>query len=1105
MIKPSDIEARKRISEDLETTFVVEAGAGSGKTTSLVGRMVSLIRTGTARVDQLAAITFTNKAADELKERFRLDLERSLQVAGDQEKTRLSAALECLDQGFIGTIHAFCGMLLRERPVEAGVDPAFRELDEQAEMEQRSRCWDEYVQLLTEEGKDGELQELRQYGIHVNTLKGVYERVSLFTDVRIEAADRPQPDFDMIRLSLPRLVDEAWPYLPVSEPEKGWDALQRALRTVKQKERNLSWDDDRHVLQLAAEFDKKLDVTLNRWVNKAKAKELKERFQEWQVTVLFPLLQSWREFLYPKLICVVLPAVAYSERKRLEAGFVSFQDLLMKAASMLREAPEVRRYFANRYQRLLVDEFQDTDPIQAEMMFLLTGRGEDPEEKDWRKLQPRPGSLFIVGDPKQSIYRFRRADISIYNEVKSRVRACGDVLQLNANFRSVQAIGDYVNYQFGTKFPKETSEQQAAFVTMETQIPNPGTKKKPAHGVYTLAYPKLPGGKAAVAAEDAKRIAAYIAWASRDGNLKIQERDSSTSGYVLRAAVPSDFLILTKTREFIGLYAEVLDHHGVPAETTGSAVLYEEILSLSQLAACLADPSDKVALLAVLRGPFFGASDRELLTYKQEGHSLHFLKLPQECGGASDADGVREALTKLRSYYGWTRKLPAMTALYRMLEDMGLLLYTALQEAGATRAGTLLKLLQLLQDNPDTAADWGALAEALKEWTTGKGVEASSLYAGRGQAVRIMNLHKSKGLEAPVVFLACPCGETDHDAAEHIDRSQDPAAGYFTISQRKFEYVSETLAQPIGWETIGLKEREFMNAEKDRLLYVSATRAKQLLVISQYPEQPVKCPWSPLMEGMEWVPELEIPDIQPQDAGQYDGHPDIDLFQKERSAILEQLEQPTYAHVSVTGLTKMAADIPEWSSEGHGMTFGSLVHQGIEAVGKGLSADALKSYMQMIGAQLSLTEEMSEEACRTVAAVIGSALWQRALRAKTRLHEVRVMVRKKPGEIGLTESSGNSSEEVVAAKESVTMGNSAVSTVFLEGVIDFLFEEEEGWVMVDFKTDRFDEDKEESFLRFYKPQVMAYAKEWSETFGYKVKEAGLYFTHPHKYVPLTKN
>jgi ATP-dependent helicase/nuclease subunit A len=133
LTRPNDWEARNRIVDDLETNLLVEAGAGSGKTTSLVGRMVSLIRTGSAQVDRIAAITFTNKAADELRERFRLALEKSLSSTDHaEEKQRYAAAMEGLDQNFIGTIHAFCGMLLRERPVEAGLDPAFRELDEQA-------------------------------------------------------------------------------------------------------------------------------------------------------------------------------------------------------------------------------------------------------------------------------------------------------------------------------------------------------------------------------------------------------------------------------------------------------------------------------------------------------------------------------------------------------------------------------------------------------------------------------------------------------------------------------------------------------------------------------------------------------------------------------------------------------------------------------------------------------------------------------------------------------------------------------------------------------------------------------------------------------------
>ncbi|MEC0269725.1 UvrD-helicase domain-containing protein [Paenibacillus anseongense] len=1098
MTRPNDWEARNRILEDLETNLLVEAGAGSGKTTSLVGRMVSLIRTGAATVDQIAAITFTNKAADELRERFRLALEKALGSTADQaKKQRFAIAMEQLDVNFIGTIHSFCGMLLRERPVEAGLDPTFQELDEQAEEEFHNRCWDEYLMQLEERGQGSRLEELRQYGIHVTTLKAVYDRVSMFSDVKIETIELTRPDFDLTRLSLPPLIAEASPYLPNSEPEKGWDSLQKVLRIIKQKERSWSWNNDQQVLSMAMEFDKKLDVTQNRWTDRAKAKEMRDRFHDWQITVLFPFLRSWREYLYPKLIDFVAPAVTYAEHRRAESGVVSFQDLLMKATVLLRESLPVRRYFANRYQRLLVDEFQDTDPIQAEMMFLLTGAGNHEGEKDWRKLQPRSGSLFIVGDPKQSIYRFRRADISIYNEVKRRITECGDVLQLHGNFRSVQAIGDYVNYQFESKFPKEATEQQAAFVKMETQAPNPAAKKKASHGIYTLTYPKIPGGKAAVAMEDAKRVSAYIAWACGKNGLNIQERDSNGE-YVVRRAVPNDFLILLKTREFISLYAEELDRCGIPAETAGSAAIYPEMFSLAQLCASLLDPSDKVALLSVLRGELFGISDQELYEYKKAGHPFHYLALPEAETSLKEALPVYDVLSKLRTYYGWTRNLPAVAALARMMEDMGLLVHTALREAGATRAGTMLKHLQQLQDQVDSAAGWGSLTEMLLQWSSGKGVETSSLYAGRNQAVRIMNLHKAKGLEAPVVFLACPCGETDHDAEEHVDRTVDPAVGYFIISQRKYDFVNETLAQPVGWEAMSVREREFMNAEKDRLLYVAATRAKQMLVISQYPEQPAKCPWSPLMLGMDMVAELEVPTFVTEDRAEYTGQPDVEGFLKDRRMKVDRLGQPSYARISVTGLTKSSGETPEWSSEGRGMAFGSLVHMGIEAIGKGMEEEQLLAYMEMLVVQEKLSEEYLKEAFQAVTAFTESELWQRALRAKSRLHEVRLMIRKNAYDMA---ADGGSSIEVAAAgQEGVAAG--VVGNVFIEGVIDFLFEEEDGWVIVDFKTDHFEEGKEEAFVRFYRPQVMAYASEWERTFGYKVKESGLYFVGHQMYVKL---
>lgn len=1087
-VMPVDQEYRDRILTDLDTTLLVEAGAGSGKTTSLVGRMLALIESG-ERVDQIAAITFTNKAASEMKERFRLALERAYRSSADgsELRERLGEALGNLDLIFIGTIHSFCGALLRERPIEVGLDPSFEEIDEEDDKEFRASCWDDYMASL-----DGErrlrFDELLSLRVDVNTLRAVYDRVSMFTDVTLPFEEQARPNFDRIRDTLFPLLEAAAPYIPTVEPDKGWDPVQKLVRQTRQKMRLVDLSDNMRILECAQEFDRKLDVTLNRWTSKAQASEMKQRFADWQIGVLFPFLQNWREYLYPKLIAFVRPALDYYRERRFASGKLNFQDLLMEAAGLLRDNGEARRYFAGRYRRLLVDEFQDTDPIQAELMFLLTGESEEGgEEKDWRRLKPRPGSLFVVGDPKQSIYRFRRADISIYNEVKARIGACGAVLRLSANFRSVRSIGEFVNGQFVGKLPAAETEHQAAFVKMETYAQNPDGGRKTPHGVYVLTYPKISGGKAAIAQADAERVAKYIAWACNGGNVQIEEREGGS-----RAAVPGDFLILTKTREFIHLYAEQLDLHGVPADTSGSITVYEELLTLWQLARLLDDPADKPAMLAVMRGMLFGLSDRELWAYQQEGHRFSLFDAPVIEACSEEARPVAVVLGRLRIYLDWVRKLSAATAFGRIVEDLGVLPYVSTLTAGSVRAGTMVRMLQLLHDDPAAGTSWPALCRAIEAMLADRGMETSSLYAGGNQAVRIMNLHKAKGLEAPVVFLACPCGESDHDATEYIDRSADPAVGYFTISRSLGEFKTEVVAQPVGWAAMNEREREFANAEKDRLLYVAATRPKQMLVVSLYPEQPAKCPWTPLVEGMDFVRELEVPELEPEQKQELTEGPDLEAVMAARQQKLEAAGAPTYAVLSVTRQTKAVGERPEWSAEGKGMAFGSVVHRAIELLGKGDVLEAeLADAIAMLAAEEGLASEHIGEAERLVRSLLASELWQRSLRARRRLFEVPLMLRKRADEVSVLGGTGDMEAEAAATLETGTIGS--VEHAYVRGVIDFAFEEEDGWVIVDFKTDSVTEEKLQSFVDFYRPQVQAYANEWERSFGYRVKESGLYF------------
>ncbi|HZG57009.1 UvrD-helicase domain-containing protein [Paenibacillus sp.] len=1065
-----DEAARRRIEADLDTSFLVEAGAGSGKTTSLVGRMLALVEAGKAEVRSMAAITFTNKAAAELRGRFRLRLESRLREAADEAvKERLSAALRQLPEGFVGTIHAFCGRLLRERPIDAGLDPDFREADEAESRERLEAYWDDYLLELRERDA-GAIDRLAELGVHVEDMRAVYLCAAMYEDVRVYTEAAPRPDFGPLRASLLPLLEEAARALPSHRPDAGWDALQQAVRNASAFLRSRDVGEDLALLALAATFDRSLTPTLKRWPDPAAAKALKERFAALRLEVLQPFFRSWREYLHPHVVRFVLPAVAYAKERRLREGALSFQDLLMKATELLRERPEARRYFSSRYTRLFVDEFQDTDPIQAEMMLLLTGG--DPGERDWRKQRPKPGSLFIVGDPKQSIYRFRRADISTYNFVKRILAANGDVLRLTRNFRSARAIGDFVNYAFEAKFlpPGRSSDAQADFVPMLPARPNPAGKGL-WHGVYTLTASKAEyDRKADIAAEDADRIARWIAWAC-DGRVSVAERQGGKE--TTRPARPDDFLILVKYREFLGLYAERLEAYGVPAETSGSLARYDELAALRTLAACLADPYDRLPLLAVLRGPLFGVSDAALYAYTTAVRRLSLLGAEPE--GVSVPDAARpvvEALGRLREFWGWTRKEPALSAFLRIAERLGVLPYAAVQPSGAVRSGTLAKLFETIGAEADAASDWSVLSRRLAELSEANGLEGASLFAGAGRAVRIMNLHKAKGLEAPIVFLACPCGDSDRDATEHIDRLREPATGYFAIARRK-DFQTEIVAQPLGWDALVEKEREYMLAERDRLLYVAATRAKQLTIVSRYPYKPAIDPWSGLGAALEGQPELDDVRRGESPRERWNGPFDAEASLRAWRDAQERAARATYDVASVTSLAKgAAAELPPRSAEGRGAAFGTAVHRALEAAGSGARRDALDAVVRAALAEEGADPALADDALAMVDAVLNGETWERAMRAKRRCHEFTFAA----------SSREEGFERVV------------------NGVIDLVFEEEDGWVIVDFKTDAMSAAQEPAYLERYAPQVAAYAEFWRRMSGEHVKETGLWFLHTRRYV-----
>jgi ATP-dependent helicase/nuclease subunit A len=1123
---PPDQAARDRIRRDLGTTFLVEAGAGSGKTTSLVDRMIALLAEGRTAIDTLAAVTFTRKAAAELRGRFQVALERERLEAKDSAvRARLDGALTGLERSFIGTIHSFCARLLRERPVEAGIDPEFRELEEHEDAVLLEKSWDEYLAKARLEN-EAALRGLDEAGLNPSELESAFRTVSEFPDVEAVPGRSGPPEFGAVRGALEGLVDMASALVPKERPGKGRDALQSLFVRLFRRRRNIGFADGRRLMESVELFDKKLCVTKNRWGSKDDAARLLAAAESFQETVARPALREWREFRHTKALAFLGPAIAfYAERRRAEAR-LNFQDLLMRTAKLLRDNPEVRGHFRERFHPVLVDEFQDTDPIQAEILFLLAGT--DDAEPDWTKLAPAPGSLFLVGDPKQSIFRFRRADIDIYNLVKDRIEASGgETLALSANFRSLRSIADWVDPLFdpgrGGVFPAVADAYQAGFMPLETVR---GQGRGSLSGVRKITLPAVPyHAKDEITELDSERVAGFIAWALA-GNLRLDDGDGGS-----REAAPGDFLVLFRYKDRMGKYARRLEELGVPFEITGSDAFSEnaEIAEVMNLLLALDDPDDPVATVAVLRGLLFGLSDQDLLDHRAAGGDFCYLGA---AGGTTGSAKARRAFAVLRGWREVATKVPPSVALETILQSSGLLCHLVTAEMGSSRAGNILKLVEVLRGRESQdMTSFAAAVAFLAEWIGAQPVEEMCLAPGRRNVVRLMNLHKAKGLEARVVWLANPAGVPDFEPDRHIRRTGGKPLGHFRFS-RPAGYQSKTVSQPAEWDESASEERIYEEAEENRLMYVAATRARDLLVVSSYAGNlGERRSWGPLERGLVGVIELQgsppargAAALCPAPSGRKKSAVGPKDANEGRAALRRRMAEASRAgslHETVTALAKRDREPPEWARGGLG-TWGSEVHVMLRTLGESWPSDgrgdpgilASEERLTRMARDVLVAAERNPGDCRElarhIAAVVRSGFWLRAMRAERRLFEVPFSIRVRPREAGYDELAARVGSVPVAGGRPIVPRPEA--PIFLSGAVDLLFRES-GWVLADFKTDRppralagAGETETQVFLdslaAYYRPQVELYTRFWAKLTGEKVSESGLYFTALDRWVPI---
>jgi ATP-dependent helicase/nuclease subunit A len=851
--------------------------------------------------------------------------------------------------------------------------------------------------------------------------------------------ETPPPDFSAARRAVSAFLRRAEADLPDDTPPEGWTDYQDALRRALRLESLLPPDDP-------SAFVEVVDA-LERGHKKAKeAGRLHFDYEALCRDVLCPALLAWREHRYPAVLAVVVPAVADYAAWRRRQGRLNFQDLLLLARDLLRDHPQVRRDFQRRFLPILVDEFQDTDPIQAEILFYLTGR--DTEERDWRAAVPIEGSLFVVGDPKQSIYRFRRADILTYGLVRERIQRAGRILRLSTNFRSTGRLCDWTNGVFRGLFPSEASPEQAAFVALEPY------RDEGAPGVFRLEVRTPTQGVAPVVEQDSTRVARAIARAVASGVRR-----------------PGDFLVLFRNRKYMSDYARRLEAEGIASELAGGGAFAdsEELAALLPLLSALADPDDPVAWLAVLRGSLFGVDDEALYRFVRSGGRFTYRADPP----AGTDPRIAGAVALAREFDAWVATLPPAAAISRVCQRLGWVAFAASRELGDSRAGNLLKALAAARRFSAEGLDFAGVVAELTRMTRGGYIEEMNLDPGRRDAVRLLTVHGAKGLEAPVVFLADPRKEASHTPRYWIDRETEPAGSHWYVEREGREFRVVPLAQPPGWEAMAEREKAFDEAEKIRLLYVAATRAREMLVVSTW-RQGKGAPkgiWSVfdarLTENLSEGPALELPVAAPPDFAAA-----LEEFRDARARRLAASARPTYAVASVTDLVHARGEKPAWESTGRGLTWGRVLHGALEAAMRDPKAD-LKLHVANLLAEEDRSPSERDEVLRLVEAVRRSTLWTRAGRAKRRLVEVPFALRVAPEEIGLVEAG-------------------APADTVLQGAIDLVFEEDDGWVLVDYKSDAVTPQNRAGLLAFYEPQVTMYRRYWERLTG-RPTQAGIFF------------
>lgn len=755
------LNEEQNVALELDKEHIVEAAAGSGKTRALVARYLQILREGRADTDGIVAITFTENAASEMRERIIKEIDENINENGEVNFL-CRHAIRKLPNAPISTIHGFSHRLLQENPLECGLNPSFSVMEDIQEELFIKEAIDEFILKLWESGikeeKDALGDVLSEEGFDRNKIREkIIHIISRSRTLHLEAPWKTVSDGKTYIQDENLLIKN----LRATIENELKDSSNRYVRTRFDNIRNLS--DQLSIMKkksLRAKIMDGIKGELSHIAYELKTAPTEDKEKAIRMlSQVEDILNSYDTKLTKIYLSLAEKAYEHLVERKMESFLLNYEDLLVKARDLLKNNPALRNHYRNKFKFIMVDEFQDTDSLQFEIINLLCEKG--------------GANVFIVGDPKQSIFRFRGGDPGVFLGIKDREKKLRRFIK---NHRSRKELIDYFNLFFERLFGKD-------YVKMDSD-------EESSSGKRFLEFILTAGaGADEWRWEESQRISNRI-------------NELRTMGYQFK-----DIAILMRSRTNMYVYENALREAGIPYYSASGSGFFsrQEIRDVALFVRYLIYPQDQIAEACVLRSPFLGASDDELLAF--------YSKKDVVC-----------RLSDFKSFVSKLRKelllLTPLELIERVLGETGYSSSVLALPDGKVKYANLSKLISIVGRMEAMGLNLTDILDYLESGSEGDS-EPIALSEIEGEdSAKILTVHKAKGLEFKVVILA----DLNHGS---------PKGKKNIIARRESGFlVRYEDAESALWESMEGQESIADLEEEKRMLYVAKTRVKELLIIA---------------------------------------------------------------------------------------------------------------------------------------------------------------------------------------------------------------------------------------------------------------------------------